>query len=47
MFGKHKMFNLFVLCGNPGKCNLFVEYNKNTNGLFKYFGGIKKEKQVC
>ena len=36
-------------------CNLFVLYNKNSNGLLKDFflggggrgGGMKKEKQVC
>ena len=27
------------------KCNLFVLYNKNLNGLLKDFGGMKKEKQ--
>ena len=26
------------------KCNLFVLYNKNSNGLLKDFGGMKKEK---
>ena len=29
------------------KCNLFVLYNKNSNGLLKDLGGMKKEKQVC
>ena len=29
------------------KCNLFVLYNKNSNGLLKGFRGMKKEKQVC
>ena len=28
------------------KCNLFVLYNKNSNGLLKDFWGMKKEKQV-
>ena len=29
------------------KCNLFVLYNKNSNGLFgKFKWGMKKEKQV-
>ena len=28
------------------KCNVFVLYNKNSNGLLKGFGGMKKEKQV-
>ena len=43
-FGKHKMFNVFVLYVNRGKCNLFVKYNKNSNVLLKYFWGMKKEK---
>ena len=30
-----------------GKCNLFVLYNKDSNGLLKDFWGMKKEKQVC
>ena len=29
------------------KCNLFVLYNKNSNGLWKDLGGMTKEKQVC
>ena len=29
------------------KCDLFVLYNKNSNGLLKDFGGMKKEKQIC
>ena len=29
------------------KCNLFVLYNKNSNGLLKDFWGMKKEKQLC
>ena len=29
-----------------GKCNLFVLYNKNSNGLLKDFWGMKKEKQI-
>ena len=28
-------------------CNLFVLYNKNSNGLSNDFGGMKREKQVC
>ena len=28
------------------KCNLFVLYDKNSNGLLKDLGGMKKEKQV-
>ena len=28
------------------KCNIFVLYDKNSNGLFKNLAGIKKEKQV-
>ena len=28
------------------KCNLFVLYNKNSNGLLKDLGGMKREKQV-
>ena len=26
---------------------VFVLYNKNSNGLLKDFGGMKKEKQLC
>ena len=29
------------------KYNVFVLYNKNSNGLLKDFGGMKKGKQVC
>ena len=29
-----------------GKSYLFVLYNKNSSGLLKDFGGMKKEKQV-
>ena len=32
---------------STGKCNLFVLYNKNSNGLLKDLGGMEKEKQVC
>ena len=29
-----------------GKCNLFVLYNRNLNGLLKDLGDMEKEKQV-
>ena len=29
------------------KCNLFVLYNKNSSGLLKDLGSMKKEKPVC
>ena len=29
------------------KCNQFVLYNKNSNGLLKDYEFVKKEKQVC
>ena len=32
---------------HTGKCNIFVLYNKNSNGLLKNFRGMEKEKQVC
>ena len=38
---------LWSIAVHTGKCNLFVLYNKNSNGLLKDFGGMKKEKQVC
>ena len=31
---------------HTGKCNLFVLYNKNSNGLLKDFWGMRKEKQA-
>ena len=29
------------------KCNLFVLYNKNSNGLSKDFWGMKEEEKIC
>ena len=29
------------------KCNLFVLYNKDSNGLLKRLGGMEKENQIC
>ena len=34
---------LWSIAVHTEKCNLFVSYNKNSNGILKYFAGMKKK----